>query len=96
MGLSTLTNPLAAPTTNRVAKRMTKVEVDAELVAHILSTHSDYDTLGLDHDATAEDVRAQYKQLAVGLHPDKCALPRAHEAFLKATKARYALLSTMA
>lgn len=50
--------------------------VDAELVAQILNGRTEYETLCLEHDATTEQVRQRFKQLVVGLHPDKCKLPR--------------------
>ena len=56
------------------------------LVQHVLSyprahPHGACYCLGLASGATADAVRKQYKQLALRLHPDKCAHAKAREAF---------------
>ena len=56
------------------------------LIEHVLRSplshpHRAYYCLGLRPDTTADAVRKQYKQLALRLHPDKCDLARAREAF---------------
>ena len=36
---------------------------------------------------TEEDVRRRYRTLAMRLHPDKCSVPRAEEAFKRVSEA---------
>ena len=40
------------------------------------ASQTDYDALCLGMEASLEDIRQRYKQMARGLHPDKCQLPR--------------------
>jgi len=79
----------------RAPPKIGKLAVDAGLIADILGAEDDYRTLRLDHDASAEEVRVRYKQIVVGLHPDRCKLPRAQEAFMRVTKAHKSLLGFM-
>ena len=54
----------------------------AAAVEHVLSFgHAPHYCLGLPASASAEDIRKQYKQLALRMHPDKSEHPKAREAF---------------
>lgn len=70
------------------------IHVDAAFLARIASSRSDYDALGLAPDAasSAAEVRSRYRQLAVALHPDKCSVPGAKEAFARVHAAYQNLL----
>ena len=59
------------------------LEMDVEsATAHVLRhCHRPHYCLGLPTHATADDIRKQYKQLALRLHPDKSGHPLAREAF---------------
>jgi len=54
---------------------------DAAEVARVLSSRNDHACLKLHVGATLSQVRKSYRQLAMGLHPDKCKLEGANEAF---------------
>eukprot|EP00929_Paragymnodinium_shiwhaense_P037493 TRINITY_DN19971_c0_g1_i1.p1 TRINITY_DN19971_c0_g1~~TRINITY_DN19971_c0_g1_i1.p1 ORF type:complete len:383 (-),score=97.69 TRINITY_DN19971_c0_g1_i1:206-1354(-) len=56
-------------------------------VQKILRTRDYYTILGIDKDATEEQVKKAYKKLALKLHPDKNKAPGAEEAFKKLSKA---------
>merc|ERR1712216_603603 len=46
-----------------------------------------YKLLGLQRSATAEDIKREYRKLALQLHPDKCTVPQTDEAFKKVARA---------
>eukprot|EP00834_Sanchytrium_tribonematis_P000028 NODE_2_length_91304_cov_0.692462.p28 type:complete len:356 gc:universal NODE_2_length_91304_cov_0.692462:41187-40120(-) len=51
-----------------------------------------YAIMDLDKNCSETDIKKSYRKLALHLHPDKCADPRAKEAFLKVSKA-FSILS---
>ena len=44
-------------------------------------------------DTSEDDARKRYRLLAVKLHPDKCSIPRAEEAFKRISEANRCLHS---
>jgi len=57
-------------------------------IANILAAKSHWATLQLTKDATAEELRKQYRRLALLVHPDKCSeIPEAKAAFQKLSEA---------
>lgn len=54
-----------------------------------------YTALGLSHEATADEIRAAYRNLAKQYHPDVSALPDAQQRFVRITEA-YEVLSNPA
>ncbi|KAK9834652.1 hypothetical protein WJX74_006707 [Apatococcus lobatus] len=58
-----------------------------QLVAQILAHKNHYDVLGLQTDASDEDIKRAYRKLALKLHPDKNKAHKADEAFKAVSKA---------
>ncbi|GBG75538.1 hypothetical protein CBR_g20169 [Chara braunii] len=58
-----------------------------EAVRSICGSSNYYEMLGLEKEATDEDVKKAYRKLALKLHPDKNKAPGAEEAFKKVSKA---------
>lgn len=63
-----------------------------EAVQRILACKNYYEILGVGRDVTDSELKRQYKQLALVLHPDKNRAPQSDEAFKAVSKA-YATLS---
>ena len=51
------------------------------LFARVLQCGSYYEILEVERDASEADLKKQYKRLALCLHPDKNAAPKADDAF---------------
>lgn len=58
----------------------------------ILAKKNYYDILGVQRNATEDDIKKAYKKHAIKLHPDKNRAPQANEAFKKVSAA-YACLT---
>lgn len=54
---------------------------DASEVERVLKASSDYAVLQLQPGVSASQAKKRYRQMAIALHPDKCATPQAGEAF---------------
>ncbi|KAK2080065.1 hypothetical protein QBZ16_002461 [Prototheca wickerhamii] len=54
---------------------------DEKEVDRVLKAGSDYQVLQLEPGASAAEAKKRYRQMAIALHPDKCDVPRAGEAF---------------
>jgi len=65
---------------------------DEEAVDKILNCKSHFELLEIPLDAPADVVKKQYKKIALSVHPDKNASPRADEAF-KLLRAAFECLS---
>ncbi|PIC34291.1 hypothetical protein B9Z55_013991 [Caenorhabditis nigoni] len=81
----------------RSASRTPKLGVDytseqKELVERIRHCKDYYEILKVDKQASDDDIRKEYRKMALKLHPDKCRAPHATEAF-KALGNAYAVLS---
>jgi len=62
-------------------------EEQLELVKRIKHCKTYYDVLGVERRATLEDIKKQYKKLALQMHPDKNKAPGAEESFKKISQA---------
>ncbi|XP_062256943.1 dnaJ homolog subfamily B member 12a [Platichthys flesus] len=80
----------SAPGTTDSAKPFTAEQVEA--VRKIKSCKDYYQTLGVEKEASEEDLKKAYRKLALKFHPDKNHAPGATEAF-KAIGNAYAVLS---
>lgn len=80
----------AAPKRESSAKSYT--QADVSIANKVLEGKTLYDTLGVSQTATEEEIKKAYRKLAMKLHPDKNAAPRAEEAFKKVSTA-FAVLS---
>lgn len=89
--LSSRTRKNSKETTNNIPQQSYTQE-QVEICEQILKKSNYYDILSLKKDASEEEVKKQYRKLALKLHPDKNNAPQANEAFKKVTKA-YACLS---
>ncbi|GAA0153922.1 chaperone [Lithospermum erythrorhizon] len=60
-----------------------------EEVARIIgaAVDSPYDILGVNHNMSDDNMKKRYWKLSLMVHPDKCAHPQAHQAFIKLNKA---------
>ncbi|KAK9823968.1 hypothetical protein WJX72_006705 [[Myrmecia] bisecta] len=67
---------------------------DAE-VQRVLRSKSDYELLQLPQGADKATVRKKYKEMAVALHPDKCKVEHATDAFQRLVRA-YQILAKYA
>ncbi|CAI5449257.1 unnamed protein product [Caenorhabditis angaria] len=81
----------------RSESRTPKLGVDytkeqLELVERIRHCKDYYEILKVDKKASEEDIKKEYRKMALKLHPDKCKAPHATEAF-KALGNAYAVLS---
>ena len=63
----------------------------AEAIARVLAADDAYEALGVDRGASRACCKKAYRRLALRLHPDKCQLSNAEEAF-KRVSAAYAAL----
>lgn len=59
---------------------ITIAEVAAE-IARILASRNDYDCLKVTDGATLSQIKSSYRRLAIAIHPDKCSLGGAAQAF---------------
>lgn len=64
-----------------------KSSKSAELIARISKTDDFYQILGVDRSADDAQIKSAYRKAAVRLHPDKCQLDGATEAFQKLSSA---------
>ena len=62
-------------------------EEDIAVCAEILAKTNYYEILGVEKTASEEEIKKQYKKLALKLHPDKNRAPQATEAFKKVAQA---------
>jgi DnaJ family protein B protein 12 len=62
-------------------------EVANEHMARIMSTDNLYQILGVPRDADDAAIKKAYRKVALSLHPDKCQLHGAKEAFQKVSSA---------
>ncbi|CAG9330685.1 unnamed protein product [Blepharisma stoltei] len=69
------------------AKTPTYTPHQEELCHKILSKEDFYEILGVNKDASLDDIKKAYKKLALKLHPDKNQHPKATEAFKKVNRA---------
>ena len=60
---------------------------DEKEISRVLHATSDYKVLELVPGVDAAAIRKRYRELAIRLHPDKCKLPGASEAFHRLVKA---------
>lgn len=60
---------------------------DAELVKRVLASKSHYDVLELKPGCGSAALKKSYKEIVVKLHPDKCKVEHASEAFQRARTA---------
>ncbi|KHG00844.1 DnaJ subfamily C member 14 [Gossypium arboreum] len=60
-----------------------------EEVTRIVGVESDcpYDVIGANRNTTADNIKKKYWKLSLMVHPDKCAHPQAHQAFIILNKA---------
>lgn len=97
-GFAAVADPLATDAggqgQGKVAKTVVSV-TDADL-QRILDSKCDYACLQLHIGANSAQVRKSYRQLAMALHPDKCKLEGAADAFQKVNAAYNRLLKHMA
>jgi len=69
-------------------KKETAEDNDNNLICEdILSKKDYYEILGIEKTASDEEIKKQYKKLALKLHPDKNRSPKSTEAFKKVTQA---------
>ena len=57
--------------------------VQVKMCKEILAKKNYYDILGVQRNATEDDIKMAYKKHAIKLHPDKNRAPQASEAFKK-------------
>ncbi len=68
-------------------KRSDYTEEDARLAAEIVGKVDYYEILGVTKTAPEEEIKRQYRRLALRLHPDKNRAPQATDAFKKLAQA---------
>eukprot|EP00892_Ulva_mutabilis_P003375 jgi/Ulvmu1/1409/UM011_0138.1 len=82
------------------ASRAKQIENEVEqrkLISHVLKQHSSlYDVLLIPETSSSGDISKAWKRLSKMVHPDRCKLARADEAFIKIKAAVDALQSTTA
>ena len=64
-----------------MAAASAKSEKAAALISRIAATDDYYKVLGVPRDADAAAIKKAYRKAALQLHPDKCQLKGAKEAF---------------
>ncbi|BDA40430.1 probable DnaJ homolog subfamily C member 27 at C-terminar half [Coccomyxa sp. Obi] len=69
------------------SSRATVSAADAAEVARVLAAREDYAVLCVQPGATSAAVRKRYREMAVSLHPDKCRVPQATDAFQRLVRA---------
>lgn len=77
----------AAAAADIAAARTPVAFADRAEVDRVLAAGSDYGVLRLAPGADAASVRRRYREMAVQLHPDKCKVDRAGDAFHRLVKA---------
>ncbi|KAK9916637.1 hypothetical protein WJX75_005192 [Coccomyxa subellipsoidea] len=60
---------------------------DTAEVARVLAARDDYEVLGVQPGASSAAARRRYREMAVALHPDKCRVPKAKDAFQRLVRA---------
>jgi len=68
------------------------MNVDEEAVQLIINARTHYELLCVEVSADGKEIKKQYKKLALSVHPDKNASPKADEAF-KLLRAAFECLS---
>ena len=58
-----------------------KVIIDRLLTFKDISFIDPFDILNISYDSTDEQIKRKYRSTAIQIHPDKCGLPQAGEAF---------------
>ncbi|GBG93045.1 hypothetical protein CBR_g58400 [Chara braunii] len=71
----------APPAAVKEAENATEEERFSEVVRIMSSESNQYELLGVASDASATEIKKKYWKLSLLIHPDKCAHPKAQEAF---------------
>eukprot|EP00798_Chlamydomonas_sp_ICE-L_P025856 gene25856-11528_t len=77
----------AAAAPSKVAAAPSVVIADVTEVARVLDAKNDYECLKLHVGSSMAQVKKTYRQLAMALHPDKCKVEGASEAFQRVNQA---------
>jgi len=73
--------------TEKKEEKQEATDEDIQLCSEIMGKTNYYEILGVDKNASEEEIKKQYKKLALKLHPDKNHAPQATEAFKKVAQA---------